>query len=233
MTLQDIFDQLIYGELSQLALTEDNELNANDRQKLIPHIKLGLTELHKRFLLRERNVKVNMVTDQLTYVLHSDYAESNSKAVSPYLADTSDPFTDDVLKIERIFNDEDEEMILNKPDNEYSIRTTSPTTMLIPVQDPTTEYVTVYYRADHPTIDQYAYLQPANKVTINLPPGYLEPLLYYVASRVMNPIGLTPEFHEGNNYYAKFEAAVQRLKDINLDIDTEHENTKFTNRGFV
>ena len=55
MLLSDLFEQLTYGELSQLEYSgvDDEGFTVNDYKRVIPHINLGLAELHKRFLIRE------------------------------------------------------------------------------------------------------------------------------------------------------------------------------------
>jgi hypothetical protein len=57
--------------------------------------------------------------------------------------------------------------------------------------------------------------------------------LYFVASRVHNPIGMTNEFHAGNSYAAKYEQACMLLDMKNLQVDQGSENTKLRDRGFV
>ena len=55
MKLQEIFDALWYGELSQVFQggTDATEgIREEDRKKVISHIQLGLTSLHRRFNYR-------------------------------------------------------------------------------------------------------------------------------------------------------------------------------------
>ena len=59
MLLSELFDQLTFGELSQIYVAGRDEIGiqAADYEKIIPHINLGLTELHKRF-----EIKTNTLT---------------------------------------------------------------------------------------------------------------------------------------------------------------------------
>jgi hypothetical protein len=75
-------------------------------------------------------------------------------------------------------------------------------------------------------------------IETELPRTYLEALLYFVASRVFNPVGLESAvirapFHTGNNYYSKYEAACALLASVGLDVEETVEYHKFSSKGFV
>lgn len=243
--LQEIYNQLTYGELSHLAIggaNIDGGIHENDRPKIINHIQLGLTALYKRFRLKEDEVIVELQEDQNTYYLDCDYAVSNTESTEPvkYLLDTDNPFTGRILKVERVYDDLDYELLLNKRDNPCSLRTPTDTTLFIPelvrlrtVPDPPIETVKVVYRANHPVIDVLMGQYAPNTIELELPQTHMEPLLYYIASRLHNPIGMVNEFHSGNSYYAKYEAACMQLEINNYEIDNIGQEYKFEQRGFV
>lgn len=58
-------------------------------------------------------------------------------------------------------------------------------------------------------------------------------LLYYVASRVHNSIGMTGEFNAGNNYSAKYEMSCQQLEQMNLRVDQDSQNSKLQRGSWV
>jgi hypothetical protein len=62
---------------------------------------------------------------------------------------------------------------------------------------------------------------------------YLQALTFYIASRATNSMGLSGEFHAGNNYAKKFEAEVTKLTALNYDLDENSEQTKLESRGFA
>jgi len=68
---------------------------------------------------------------------------------------------------------------------------------------------------------------------VQLPDSHLEALLFFVASRVNNPIGMTNEFNAGNSYAAKFEAACQALEEQGLQVDQDSQNTRLHRGGWV
>ena len=247
MTLQDIYDQLAYGELKQIFKGKiDNPTIQKEKfPEYFPTIQLALTELHKRFRLREGNFPVDIteVPGKTSYVLTLDYAESNTKSKEPvkYIKDASAPFQDNLMKIEHIFgvlNGAVYEIPLNVAGDTNSIKTSSFNTLMVPT-DPTlapwlveTAQLDVVYRADHPQIKDYLANNSPLSTTIYLPGTHLEALLYYVAMRITTPVGMQNEFHAGNNYSAKFEASCLVLSGENMEIDTDAVNEKLDDRGW-
>lgn len=255
MKLIDVYNQLAYGELRQVALgtgsidaTSDTVPKENF-VKLFPLVQAGLTELHKRFLLRERELIVTLVTptpkSQVVYMLHIDFAATNDKSDEDpkYITDTvALPFENDLMRVERIYgtwHEKEYEIPLNQYNNAESIRTTDFNRLLLPDDILTapwlieTKTLRIVYRADHPAITPAKANSSPLATEIFLPPTHLEALTFYIASRVLNPAGSDNEFHEGNNYMVKFEAAVAQLKTENFDVDNEYENDKLNQRGFV
>ena len=72
-----------------------------------------------------------------------------------------------------------------------------------------------------------------NETEIELPYSHLEALLYFIASRVHNPIGMANEFHAGNSWAAKYEHECVRLEQLNLRVDQGEDNTNFCRNGWI
>tara|TARA_R110000851_G_scaffold71867_3_gene159655 strand:+ start:252 stop:1013 length:762 start_codon:yes stop_codon:yes gene_type:complete len=253
MKLQDIYNQLAYGELRQVVLgtgpigSADGMPDTKEHYaKILPFVKLGITELHKRFNLRERSLTLEIQPGQVSYVLSTAFAASNTTGTEAvkYILDSADPFQDDLMKIERIYgtyNTVRYEIPLNRLDDTSAIRTNSYNMLLIPsstTEAPwlleTTE-LEVVYRADHPVIGDILANALPGRTDIYLPNMYLEPLIWYIASRATNPAGLSGEFHEGNNYTAKYEQAISVLKNTGIDytVDAQSENNRLSAGGWV
>ena len=237
MVLQDIFDQLTHGELRQLFIGDnlgEEGLREEDKPRLIAHIQLGLTALHKRFLLKERKLTINLQEGRSTYVLKSIYSQYNEKSqeLIKYIDDAEVPFKDDLLQIERVLNDKGEELPLNRHSDPKTIRTPSYNTLIVP-PDLETETLTVLYRADHPKIDPIMGKAVSFREEIDLPVTHLEALLYFVASRYMNPIGLAGDFHEGNNYASKYEIACQELEGKGYQLNSQDDVHRFEDSGWI
>lgn len=246
MLLKDVFDQLSYGELSQLSIggLGSGMINESNYAQVLSHVTLGLTALYKRFNLKERTVRILLSEDQTVYKINSKYAVSNTGSIVPfkYVYDSvGDPFTDDVLKIEKVVTEQDYELELNDSSDMYSVFTTSTTALKIPLvlankgpdlpEELFTEYLDLTYRANHPKIDPEG-LDPATE-EVELPDSYLTALLYFIASRVNNPIGMSGEFNAGNNYAAKYEAECQQLEFDNLEVDRGSQNTRAMRNGWL
>ena len=250
MTLEDIYNQLSYGELRMLFMGGKDIDSPNTQgmpiasfMQMLGSIQLGLTELHKRFALREGYFNLIIMPNVKTYSLTSDFAMSGS-SVNPvkYIDDTEMPFTNNLHKVIRaygILNGQTIELPLNEISNLAALRTPSYNQLTVPVDPKTatwlteTQVIDVVYRANHPEINKYIANEAPLITPIYLPDSHLEALLYYVASRVFNPIGMIPDaVHDGNNYMQKFEQSCARLKIDNYEIDQDAENNKLPYRGF-
>lgn len=248
MKLSEIFTQLTYGELSQLSLggSETGEIPEASYPKIIPHVNLAMTALHKRFPLKEGRLTVNLQEGRMTYPLTSAYAVGNrrSRELVRYIADSiAEPFEDDILKIEQVLTSKGHELGLNDESDVYSCFTPTSTTLRVPMalvdssvdvpENKVTSSLTVVYRAmSTPITIGTAGLDPT-RVEVELPYSHLEPLLLYIASRLHNPIGMTNEFHVGNSYAAKYEMACQELEVKNLRVDQGSQNNKLERNGWV
>lgn len=249
MKLQRIFDQLTYGELSQLSIGGEGAgvINEDNWDRVLAHINLGLTAIFKRFMLKENRLTLELQDDQVTYELLSKYAVTGrgSSGVTRYILDsTSAKFKDDILKIEKVMTEEDEVLFpLNDESNQYSMFTPAMTTLRVPKalvdgsgempDEYQTDNLVLVYRANHPIISQgLGYFDP-EQYEVELPESHLEPLLWFVASRAHNPVGMQNEFHMGNSYYAKYEAACQLLEMVNITVDQSSHNTRLRRNGWV
>lgn len=209
MKLQEIFDQLTTGELSQISIggQDAGVINENNHGKLVGLINLGLTALYKRFNLKERRITVPLQEDSETYELRIE----------------------DILKIEKVETDLGVAFALNQDGDAYSLFTPTMNTLRVPQvileqgvdlpDELRTLNMLVTYRANHPKLTAaYGALIPETK-TIELPSSHLQALLYFVASRAHNPVGMTNEFGAGTAWYSRYEEECQRLMVENLHVD--------------
>lgn len=236
MKLIDIFDVLAYGELSQLAIgnADGVGIQVEDQPKVITHINMGLTELHKRFDLRRESVIVQQYDHITDYHLKDDFAVSNMESLEPYkyIQDSpGEPFLNNVLKIERVFAENGAEYVLNNDSEWNSLHTPNPLTIQVPLPQ-STNVMDIEYRANHPKIPIRG-VDPTN-YEVELPEAYLEALIYYVASRMFAPLN-DPQAptQEGQMYMLKFEAAVSKLTELAVTPINESANQQFKRNGWV
>jgi hypothetical protein len=248
MKLKEIFDQLTYGELSQLNIggSELGAVAPANYDRLLAHVNLALTTLYKRFPLKESKVTVELQPGRLTYPISSKYAVSNASSLEPvrYIKDTVDaPFTDDIHKIERVYASTGFEFALNDLENNYSMMTPTATVLTVPadiVIPPVeldellrTTTVDVVYRANHGIIPSNGEDLDPNAVEVDLPYSHLEPLLYFIAARLHTPTGMSNETNMGNTYSAKYEQACLEIELRNLRVDNVSQPDRLARNGWV
>lgn len=238
MKLSEVFSGLTYGELSQLSIGGGAAgfIDATNYSNVLTHVNLGLGAIYRRFPLKEGQVTFLFEPGRINYPM-----DSNGDVV--FTEGFDGDFADDILKIEKVETLAGVELGLNDASDPYGCSTPTMTTIRVPAKivsgdlSVPPEYQTTgliaTYRAGHPVIVKTgANFNPA-RVELELPYAYLEPLLFFVASRVHNPIGLTNEFHAGNSYYAKYEKACADLETQNLSIDQSNQNTGLQRNGWV
>ena len=240
MNLQEVFDQLTYGELSQLSIggREAGAIDKANWGNVIAHINLGLTALYKRFPLKESQFTIGLKSGVVVYSL-----DSNGDTTFVKGGEDGEDFSDDLLKVESVYTAMGTELGLNDAANPLSCFTPTSTLLRVPSlivekspslpDDLITDTLKVVYRANHPRILKSRVYNPA-AITVELPPSHLEPLLLYVASRVHTPMG-TGQFEgqAGNNYYAKYEASCQLIETSNLKVDQGSQSTRLRDNGWV
>lgn len=248
MKLQDIFSQLSTGEFSQLAIGGQDSGVVNDKnyKQIINHINLGLATLYRRFHLKENRLTLQLQPNQTVYQLQSKFAVNNRRSretVRTIIDTAAEPFNDDIIKIKKVLTDAGEEVVLNDQENHYSFMTPSMNILSVPKgvtgTDPDlpdwlkTNTLTVVYQANHPLVTIPLGLFDPNRTEMELPYSHLDALLYFIASRVHNPVGMTNEFHAGNNYNAKFEAACAELEMMNLRVDQGSQVNRMRRGGWA
>lgn len=247
MKLKYICQHLTMGEFAQINFGDGpGKIEEQSYESVMAHINLALSALYKRFKIKEGKVKIELMDGLLEYVLSSKHSIHNpaNASLPKYLRDSQyNRFIDNCNKIERITTLGDVEFPLNDFGNVESIHMDTLSSFSLPkqywvtprVMSPMyiTNEVMVTYRAGHtPLMDKVLFVEP--EITeVDLPDIYLEALLYFVASRVHNPIGFVSEFHEGNNYAAKYEAECQRLETLGLRLDNSNESNRFSRGGWV
>lgn len=232
MLLSEVFDQLTYGELNQLAIggISEGAIEQSAYPQVISHINLALTELYKRFPLKLRTVTVQLDESIGTYYLDSSYSAVDGTASTLYLIDTvADRFVDNVFKIERVFDEDGDPLVFNDENDITSIMTYDYNAFTVPNPD-SSEAITVEYRADHDPISPKE-LDPS-EVTVKIPRSLLESLLNYIAYRAYSSNPPVDGTDRSGQYLAKFEASIARVKKLDLVNDIEKSNEKLVDRGW-
>ncbi len=234
MFLSDIFDALSHGELSQLYVADESEggIERCDYPKIVSAINLALSELYKRFPIKMGDLTLDLVDQIQQYRLDPRYARMNTDSSEPikYIHDTAyQRFLGGVNKIELVYDELGRELYLNDDTRYWSVYTPEYNVLQVPWPEKCNS-LEVHYRADHDRI-LLPGLDPETK-DIFLPPGYMEPLLFYVGARMFTGMNGDGD-SEGNNYMVKFEQSCAKIKELNLMNDDNTTNTKLDKAGWV
>lgn len=238
MKLKQILQDLTYGELAGLKfgnlLVEEaeNEPDPHQYERIISYINLGLTEIYKRFFLRSREIYIQEQDEVATYKLHSDYAASNTASAIPiedrYIIDTADdPFLDDILKIEEVYDEEGNKMSLNDITDDDSAYTPAYNMVQIPYPDAENTFA-VQYRAAHPRLDTSLSTDP-DTVEVELPNSLYAALLQYVGYRAY----LRTNAEKSADFWQQFEKTVQHVDRLGLEVQGEPGDWRFDEHGWV
>ena len=248
MKLKEIFDQLTYGELSQLSIggSEAGAIAPANYDRLVAHINLAMTALYKRFPIKEGRLLVALQPGRLTYPISSKFAVSNRSSREPvrFILDTlAEPFMDDIHKIERIYTTGGHEFGLNDLEDVYAMMTPTATVLRVPADivlppielndELRTTQLEVVYRANHIRLLADGIDLDPEIVEVELPYSHLEALLYFVAARMHTPTGMMNETNMGNSYMAKHEQACQQIETLNLRIDQGSQSNRLGRNGWV
>ena len=236
MTLLDILKDLTYGELAGLAIGNllpgefDNEPDPHEYEQIVSHINLGLKEIYKRFFLRSREIEIQEYEQFTSYKLHSDFAQSNVASLEPikYIIDTvDDPFQDDILKIEEVYDEEGTKLSMNDITDEYSVFTPAYNIVQIPYPNNANTF-SVQYRACHPKVPVTLTTDP-DTVEIELPNSLHIALLQYVGYRAN--LRTNPE--RSADYWQQFEKTCAHVERLGLEVQGEPGDWRFDEHGWV
>lgn len=238
MQLTEVFDQLVYGELSNTVIGKKG-IDEGNMGAMLTHINLGLYELYKRFNLKKNSVIIKQNEAIATYELHTRFAQSNALSTESvkYIMDAGGgtPFTNNVLKIETVEklvvkDNEEPQYPINRNgvDGSITLNTLRSFTMPTPVAD---TLMKVVYRANHPRLK--ANIDEPSLQEIELPVTHLEALLLFVASRYHSSLPTLDGINEGTAYIARFERSCLKLSDLGLTNVEEEANQKLWVNGWV
>lgn len=202
MTIQDVIDLAVKGELKKLAVKDDVD-------SIVSFINLGLIELYKRFPLDTEEVVIAL--GQATVPTDAYQMVSNTIYEMP----------SDLMYIIGAYEEDGSEISINKEDDPFSIMTISWNKIQVPVATVGANIGVVYVKT--PT-----FLSSADVAEeLPLPVQLVEALLHYIGYRGHGSIDGNIQA-ENNTHYQRFEASINRAKmlgvvtqDGPLDRDTK------------
>lgn len=246
ITIKNIFDLLAEGEFAHMNLKQRHTggLSEEEYPSIIGHINLGLLEFYKRFnfLQDEITLHVNSLT-KIYYLRPDRFGLPANMGKQIYLEeDTDNPFDNNILEITNVYNSIGDDLPLNDRRAALAIETISYDTLRITSAD---NYLAslvlaggvlnVRYKASYPTITIDEDFDPVTH-ELHIPDVILEPLLFYIASRVYKSMG-SNDSGEGADksmtYIQKYELACQKIDTFGLDTQINDARTNFDEGGFI
>lgn len=210
MKLTELFSYLTYGELANLKVggKDDGGIYPKYSDEVKSFIQLGLTALHTRFSLKHNEVIVQQFDEVTMYRLTYDYAVSNLISTEPnkWVSDSeANPFREDIILIEEIYDEEGTELYINNETQEASIFTPE-YNLLQFVQPVASNAVAVIYKADHDKLDLNTY--KPSEIDIHIPSSLTRALCLYISSLAHTAVGSPEGMQTGLTKMQEYEAAV-------------------------
>lgn len=209
MTLDDIFKQLAVGELQHTGDVENGAIKQGSYQRIASHVELALLDLFTRFPLKERELILDQDDNTTFYTLHSRHALSTGdNGEQKYINDTNNPFTDDIIAIQSIWNEDGTMVPLNDSNCSTSIFSPAPTTLQI-LEPVTGNSNFIIYRAAH---EKLGTVTDPTAVDIDVPANVMTAILAYVANRAYSSNQSKEAQVIASQYLAKYEMACTFLQ---------------------
>ncbi len=230
MLFSDLLEQLALGELSQHSIGSDGYISEEHYDKIIVQLNHGLTTLHTRFPLKTNELLLQQYEGVSEYKLSKEHAVSYEgvSLTDRWIIDSVfDPFLDDVLRIEQIWDEGGCQIPINDDNDTYSWFTVTPTTIQIPAPEPE-NMASVIYRANHPKIE----LGTKDLDTeIDIPQNLVECLCAFIASRIYTSMGNQASAQLSAFYRARYQELLLEADRFNTFLSSDMDSNIGICRG--
>lgn len=234
MTLEELFRRLSLAELSNLSMSNsgNGSIKTEEQPRLAVYINDGVEELHERFVLREKLLMLSLIEGKSDYELSSDFAVTKLlETPGPhYILDSENaPFTDDLLKILEVTDNDGCRYKLNVANDVMSLFTPSENVLQVPYPKPDRVLAIAYQAKPEQSLTEAA---PTTELGI---PAFLVPALRsYVAAKVYSSKNTVEAMSVGQKHQVDYENQIQKVMSYDLLTQGVHEvMTKFAQNGWV
>ena len=244
-TLQDVFDDLAYGELAntQMGNSHLGTIEEKHWPKVVSAINQALVEIFKRLNLRQGTLTLHQQADLTRYYLRADRTEEDTDAMDEdvyiEVSDTH-PFEDDIIKVLSAKDSAGDVVRINNPEypadlfiREYDVVDIAiPGTTLFNADGttrPDLDVFTLTYQAKYPKIVMTEQLKP-HRYKLYLPDAIEEPLLLYTTYKLMRKPtkAAKGEVAASSSLLLEFENSIRKLEHLKLEIDETTERDRLT-----
>jgi len=235
MNIGDLFTSLSYGELSNLAMSNDGNglIRDQDKPKVLNAANEALLLLHSRFILSAKDIWIQLKKHITYYHVDVRFAESNiltSAENDFYIKDLmGDPFIGDVIKVLNVFDEYEYELPLNDVEHPSSVFTPQPRMLQVPNPVDGALY-NVVYQAKHPLLVLNAELDQE----IDLPDVLHAALKAYIAYKVYSSMNTQEATVKAAEHLNNYEGICKNATEYDLvNTSTYSTNIKFDRNGWV
>lgn len=235
MYLDELFSNLAYGKLSNLAMTttEPGVIAMTARHKVVHHINEALMRLHVRFNIREKDILIELQEGITYYSLTKEFSVNQydpDSGNTPFILDLpNELFQDDVLKILAVIDPFGVKLPLNDDNARNGLFTPQPKMLQVP--DPRQgQILNVLYQARHPKILYVV----GGETFIDIPDSFIEALTSYVAYGIYSGMNTQDSNAKAQEHFMMYEAICSELeaKD-SAGLSISQTNTRFERRGWI
>jgi hypothetical protein len=233
MNVEQMYEALSYGELSNLALSGEGSGLILDEKK--PQVLLALNEgllrLHTKFVLREKEVIIEMVRHITNYHLLARFAHYTTPVVErwTYIRDMpNDRFVEDVLKVTGAYNTYGQALPLNDSEQDLSIFT--PQLNMVQIPRPVHgSAVSLLYQARHAEL-----LLDTPEQDILVPDSLMGALRAYLAYKIYSQLGTQEATVKAVEHMNTYEAICNEVETHGMTLgNPSTTNVRFDKRGWI
>lgn len=239
MILSELFARLSYGELSNLALSQEGSgtILVAKIPQLVRYTNEALLRLYSRFLLAEKSVIIEQVAHITTYELRPKNAERHvPPATYPFIKDLlGDAFEDDVIKILEAHDSFGREFFLNDATKENSLFTPFPNVLQVP-KPIAGAALSILYQARHPILVDVVGpgLDDVLTQNVDIPFSLEGALQALIAAAVYSHMNGVENINKSREYLQNAEAISFEVEQKDLVSQSNATSAhKFHQRGFV
>lgn len=233
MTVEELFRQLSFGELSNLSIGSEGagSIATTHHNRLIHYANQSLYRLYSRFVLKEKDLALTPIEGRTLYPIKLRYAQSNPAPIAGdpvFILDAANPFQGDLIKILAVYAEGPVEFYLNDIDVEESLFTPQPDVLQIP-RPKLGQVLAVVYQAKHPKL-------PEDDLTseIELPEVLHGALLAHIAHQVFSNMNGQENAAKSADHLARYEMVCTEVLERDLVASSVTSSTsKLHDRGFI
>jgi hypothetical protein len=234
MRLRDLFENLVNGELSNLAMatTLVSDTITPDHKKVVIYANDALIRLYSKFVLKENDIIIITQSGITNYHLDSRFSIQghDGKLIRvPYIQDLpQEPFTNDVVKILAVYDNSGCELALNDAECYNSVYT--PQANVLQVPRPYDGMVlSVLYQAKHETLS----IENIEQI-IELPDVLISAFTAYIAYKVHSHINTQESSAKAQEHLTLYTSLTDDvLRDDTVGVSISGTNVRFQKRGWI